>query len=702
MYEEALEDGREMETEDCEKQPAALQIDFTTAYQQFSRAKAYARIKQDHPRMLRFFIQQYYEESQLMMVWDGKKVLELPSTHGSQQGDIMGGFYFQFGTLDFAEELARTCPDAHIAWIVDDLTVAATGKEALKVAQFVKDVGPQHGLHLSTKEDGRSLFGYFHDDETGNVPEWADKLNQDFGYELKLEGFRRLLGAPLGWDNFCATWAKNLVVKKLASVKHLRLIQHAHLETNLLRHGYAARVTHLLRLVKPKNMGPAIEEFNKVVISELARLCATTLGEDRYQFNKRSYKAAILPVRHGGIGIPDLKTIAPGAYCAAVADAARTNKAVVDTTRMKTAKVVQEQIQRDVAWQDAATELKDTLGRDTTNNATRCPEVTNILKTPTQNQFSKALLKFKAQDLIDSHDTRTIQERNRHDGTGPTPAQLTQIRTDKMFFKAQQESNAGAQFRCVPCSGQFLVPSQHFRVMLCRRLRVEMRGFEGRKCQCGADLDAYGDHVEVCSKLSAWSLRHNRLAAKLAEFVRQTVKVDSIMEPLNLVPGASYHRPADFYTQFPNEDKPWAQDVAIVTPMTKGNIASAPMNPNVPLKSMALTKINKDAKVHQALGHTQAQAAYVKKPIVFSTFGACGAEALEWFKHVAVTIKQDNGGRMPTMAEVGIQSSWGITGVMDYLRQMVAMCIAKHVCERVWKVRYEEGGRYGISNRLGG
>ena len=57
--------------------------------------------------------------------------------------------YFGFGILEFAEGLSKEVPDAHMVWVIDDLTVTGGIKEAAKA--YIKEEGPKWGLFLSKK-----------------------------------------------------------------------------------------------------------------------------------------------------------------------------------------------------------------------------------------------------------------------------------------------------------------------------------------------------------------------------------------------------------------------------------------------------------------------------------------------------------------------------------------------------------------------
>ena len=108
---------------DAEAKGGICQIDFERAFQAFSRARAADEIQSSSPHLLRFFALQYREQSELLVMWRAKCVARIWSRCGAQQGDVLGGVYFFFGTAEFARTLRDSAPEVLATWIVDDLTL---------------------------------------------------------------------------------------------------------------------------------------------------------------------------------------------------------------------------------------------------------------------------------------------------------------------------------------------------------------------------------------------------------------------------------------------------------------------------------------------------------------------------------------------------------------------------------------------------
>jgi hypothetical protein len=94
-----------------------VQMGLSKAYQGFRRGAAFHRIKNEHPTMLRFFVFAC-KPSKLWVMHLGQVMESIQSVHGSQQGGVMGGVYFGFGILEFAEGLSKEVPGAHMVWSI--------------------------------------------------------------------------------------------------------------------------------------------------------------------------------------------------------------------------------------------------------------------------------------------------------------------------------------------------------------------------------------------------------------------------------------------------------------------------------------------------------------------------------------------------------------------------------------------------------
>ena len=71
----------------------------------------------DDAPLLRVCLQAQQANS-LWVMHLGQVMESIQSVHGSQQGGVMGGVYFGFGILEFAEGLSKEVPGAHMVWSI--------------------------------------------------------------------------------------------------------------------------------------------------------------------------------------------------------------------------------------------------------------------------------------------------------------------------------------------------------------------------------------------------------------------------------------------------------------------------------------------------------------------------------------------------------------------------------------------------------
>ena len=172
--------------------PAVVKFDFSSAYNNASRAEIAANLRIEKPRMLRFFLFQYGDTSVLLVVWNGVLIATFECSVGVKQGDVLGGHYFALGTMRFAEKIADLYPEVHISWIIDDLTLSDPQASCADVADHVSSIGPKYGLYPNPDK----LKIWVHGEQPLPI---LDKL----GFESCPSGFditTKLLGAPLGTD----------------------------------------------------------------------------------------------------------------------------------------------------------------------------------------------------------------------------------------------------------------------------------------------------------------------------------------------------------------------------------------------------------------------------------------------------------------------------------------------------------------------
>ena len=680
--------------------PTTLQMDLSKAYQGFRRDAAFHRIKNEHPTMLRFFVFAYGKPSKLWVMHLGKVVKCIDSVHGSQQGDVMGGVYFGFGILEFAEGLSEEVPDAHMVWIIDDLTVTGGIKEAAKAAAYIKEEGPKWGLFLSKKEGGRTAFA-----PEGTTGQHMDKLVEELGFQHRPGGLQRLLGAPLTRNHEKDfDWAVQLVKKKLDPIKELARIGDTQVEFLLLRGGYAARTPYMMRLLPPAAMEGAIMHHDYFIRREIGRLClgeAASGPKGTYPgFTDLNWEVAKQPVREIGLGLGDLAIIAPAAYVAALGGVARLNQKVDDLTKATSAKTIATQLTKDTTLKEVVQGLNDSQPAASTKPIV--PPVSEIKTFPEQKTMARKLLKDNADKILESIDAPTAAVANkRHDRSPEEGQKLRENRMKKSWLTSQRQFGAGAQFNAIPRFDFFQKSSPIYRTMLCMAVCVDIPALKNLRCPCGKDHDWKGNHTQACHHHSDYSMRHDKLLMDIVALHKQ-LRMKTTLEPIGLIPGTNIYRPADLLpVPYLNDVKALGLDICVTTAVSE-QAASGKVDVRKPLWAAETKEKDKkkdDAKKLQSLRLTERDVDYIKTPLVYETTGGFGKEARKWFKKVQLEFRKNNGDSLGTLGGLGYDHTWSANSFTQWWTQRFAMTITSHVAACAWQAGFTPGT--GGAARLG-
>ena len=74
------------------------------------------------------------------------------------------------------------------------------------------------------------------------------------------------------------------------------------------------------------------------------------------------------------------------------------------------------------------------------------------------------------------------------------------------LLRSQAGPGAGACLTALPCDEAWTVEPSHFRLVLLRRLRLELP-LDVRRCKCGRRVDALGDHRAACATVGKLARR---------------------------------------------------------------------------------------------------------------------------------------------------------------------------------------------------
>ena len=106
----------------------------------------------------------------------------------------------------------------------------------------------------------------------------------------------------------------------------------------------------------------------------------------------------------------------------------------------------------------------------------------------------------------------------------------------RALLLSQNGAGASCALTVLPTGADFVVPSEEFRVLLLRRLRLALP-LAPRRCQCGRRLDSLGDHRSACAQVGVLAHRAGpleRAAARICREAGARVATSVALRELNL------------------------------------------------------------------------------------------------------------------------------------------------------------------------
>ena len=108
--------------------------------------------------------------------------------------------------------------------------------------------------------------------------------------------------------------------------------------------------------------------------------------------------------------------------------------------------------------------------------------------------------------------------------------------TEQAHIRSQSGKGSGIAFTTMPTSSELSIPSQSFRILLLRRLRLDLP-LRQRMCRCRRFLDSKGDHRAACAVCGVLSRRGFPLESAMARVCREggaRVQFNAFLRDLNL------------------------------------------------------------------------------------------------------------------------------------------------------------------------
>ena len=288
------------------------------------------------------------------------------------------------------------------------------------------------------------------------------------GWQWKSTGGIKLLGAPLGDAEYCAS----VLTERAAKAQELvdAIGKYGHTQGALLQLRHCAswgKLVYAARTVPPALHGVAFAQYGSALRKGLEQLVGDVLPD-------RCWELAQLCIGRGGLGIRDPGRHAPAAYLASLAQT-RSLCGVIDR----------------------CFDAQDTAGgslKEVTSAAFRA----GVLDAAAWDSGTELIASQKElSGLLDAAACERLLATERHDAAFVAHVALCQI------------PGAGVWLTANPVEDGREIEASLFQVALKRRLRVPVFAADGFCPCCGQLSDKWGDHTLVCACAGDRTIRHN-------------------------------------------------------------------------------------------------------------------------------------------------------------------------------------------------
>ena len=133
------------------------------------------------------------------------------------------------------------------------------------------------------------------------------KSTPDNSSDAKLSYGTRVLGTPIGSDEFIISWLNDYMIKFSEDVSRVTKFPNKQCQWLFLYNVLRNKVTHLLRSVNPSLSINILTKFNKEIRGVFENILDITCPD-------QSWAQAMLPFDEGGFNLPDLKNLYIPAY----------------------------------------------------------------------------------------------------------------------------------------------------------------------------------------------------------------------------------------------------------------------------------------------------------------------------------------------------------------------------------------------------
>ena len=488
-----------------------LKVDFSNAFNVVDRTEMLVQVLEKLPKIYRWVEYCYSQPTHLFF---GNVLLE--SATGVQQGDPLGPLLFSLVLHPLAQEIESSIPLDLCVWYLDDGAIVGNVEDVFKAFELLREKGPARGLVLNIEK---------------NEIWWpARRMPDPFPAEVIRVDPRgvKLLGAPVGNDDYTAAFLEEKLARLQEVHKLLREVDDAQVEFGLFRGCLQFnKINHLLRSCPPYLLGSSLSKFDssfRSMVAEILRL--SDLDDEQWE-------QASLPIRFAGLGVAQCQVVAGAAY---IGSCALTKTLVAEMLKRDPEEYVPDHVEYLLKDHDRATGKAHAF---------------SALNSGVQERLSDE----RHTTIFDRLKDRSPRSRN------------------LMLACSMPHASDWLEAPPVPALGLGL-RSENFRVALKFRLGIpvvdgpfpcQAKAADGKVC--GETFDVLGDHAACCHHGPSLVFRHNNVRDIMGHSARGAGLAAVVLEKKNLVSG-SKAKPGDITVQqFHRGFESTAFDVTITHPL---------------------------------------------------------------------------------------------------------------------------------------
>jgi len=454
------------------------------------------------------YVRQFYAAQSLYTWVDAQgRSHDILQGEGGEQGDpLMPGLYSLAGHEALRSVQARLRDGEAVFAYLDDIYVVALPERIRELYSAVEDALWAHArVQLNP---GKTKIWNAAGEEPGDIgdlqrpggdPVWVG----DWTLPREQQGLT-VLGTPLGSEPFISHQLRAKRAQQERLLEAIPGVEDLQAAWLLLRYCAAPRANYLLRVLPPA----LTVDYAAGHDAAVAACLATLLGSADCPLPEGPMRAAQLPTRFGGLGLRSAAADRHAAHWASWCDTlpvlqARAPAAAARMLRALQGPVVNHTPSIAAAQQSAA------YLRSQGYAAPQWDAVPAAPPAVPRNDEAGDHLRGWQRPAAHACDERALET---HFATLSPASQA--------LLLSQTGPHASRCICVMPTHADVAIPSDLFRVMLLRRLRLPLP-LAPRTCSCRGHIDALGDHRAACSTSGALAARAIPLERALARVCRE-------------------------------------------------------------------------------------------------------------------------------------------------------------------------------------